>query len=136
MAYAAYIDNEFYTNTYQGTAISSAIFPRIALRASDELDKLTANVIRLNGFTNYSADAQEAIKLATCALAETLSQIDTATDSGGALVSSEHVNGYSYSGADQKSITSAIGIAMQQAWTYLQRGGFSREVYTFESGPY
>jgi hypothetical protein len=126
MAYSAYIDSTYYTGTYQGTAIASADFNRIALRASDELDKLTVNVIRLNGLTSYSADAQEAIKLATCALAESLAQIDTATDSAGLMASSEHVNGYSYSGIDQTAITAALTAARQQAWTYLQRGGFSR----------
>ena len=128
MAYSAYIDSEFYTNTYQGTAIDSADFDRIALRASDELDKLTANVVRLNSIESYSEDVQEAIKLATCALAESLSQIDAATDSAGLMASSEHVNGYSYSGIDQTSINMALTTARQQAWTYLQRGGFSRAV--------
>ncbi|MCK9576658.1 MAG: hypothetical protein M0R51_12115 [Clostridia bacterium] len=128
MAYTAYIDSEFYTNTYQGTTIDSAIFPRIALRASDELDKLTANIVRANGLTSYSDDAQEAIKLATCAFAESLSQIDIATDSAGLMASSEHVNGYSYSGIDQTAITAALATAKQQAWAYLQRGGFTRAV--------
>jgi hypothetical protein len=128
MAYTAYIDSTFYTGTYGGTAIDSAIFSRIALRASDELDKLTANLVRLNGLTSYSADAQEAIKLATCALSESLAQIDTATDSAGLMASSESVNGYSYSGIDQTSVTAALSSARAQAWTYLQRGGFSRSV--------
>jgi hypothetical protein len=128
MAYTAYIDSAYYTATYQGTAIASADFARIALRASDELDKLTVNLVRLNGLTSYSTDAQEAIKLATCALAESLAQIDMATDSAGVMASSESVNGYSYSGIDQTSITAALKTARQQAWTYLQRAGFSRVV--------
>ena len=128
MAYAAYIDNTFYTTTYGGTAIDSAIFARIALRASDELDRITANVVRLNGLTSYGTDAQEAIKLATCALAESLAQIDTATDSAGLMASSESVNGYSYSGIDQTAVNAALGSARRQAWTYLQRGGFSSMV--------
>jgi len=128
MSYTAYIDDTFYTGTYHGIAIASTDFARIALRASDELDKLTANLVQLNGLTSYSADAQEAIKLATCALAESLAQIDAATDSAGLMASSEHVNGYSYSGIDQIAITAALTAAWQQAWTYLQRGGFSRSV--------
>ena len=128
MSYTAYIDNTFYTSTYAGVPIDSTIFPRIALRASDELDRLTLNVIRLNGLTSYSTDAQEAIKLATCALAESLAQIDTATDSAGLMASSERVNGYSYSGIDQAAVNAALSTARQQAWTYLQRGGFSRVV--------
>lgn len=128
MAYEAYIDSEFYTGTYGGTVIDSAIFMRISKRASDELDKLTVNCIRLNGLSSYSDNAQEAIKLATCAIAESLAQIDMATDSAGFMASSESVNGYSYSGIDQSTITSALKSAYQQAWTYLQRGGFYRTV--------
>jgi hypothetical protein len=128
MAYTAYIDSEFYTNTYQGTAIDSAIFSRIALRASDELDNLTANIIRANGLSFYSEDAQEAIKLATCALAESLAQVDTATDSAGLMASSEAVNGYSYSGIDQTAVNASLNTARQQAWSYLQKGGFTQAV--------
>jgi len=128
LSYTAYIDSAFYTGTYAGVPIDSTIFPRIALRASDELDRLTVNIVRLNGLASYSADAQEAIKLATCALAESLAQIDTATDSAGLMASSEAVNGYSYSGIDQASVNAALSTARQQAWTYLQRGGFSSVV--------
>jgi hypothetical protein len=130
LSYSAYIDSTFYTSTYGGTAIDGTIFPRIALRASDELDRITINVVRLNGLTSYSADAQEAIKLATCALAESLAQIDTATDSAGLMASSESVNGYSYSGIDQTAVNATLSTARQQAWTYLQRGGFSSVVCT------
>ena len=95
MAYNAFIDTEFY-KTYKGAAIDESVFDRIALRASDEVDRLSFGRIRQEGIESFNSKTQEAIKIATCHIAEALAQIDTATDGTGIAAGSEKVGSYSY----------------------------------------
>lgn len=114
MAHSAYIVSMDYTNTYKGTPIDAASFDRIALRASEVLDQMTLHQVRRAGLTSFTADTQEAIKLATCAIAEGLGQIDTATEGQGILLSSEKVGSYSYT-LDAGSVDKALGDAIERA---------------------
>lgn len=67
----AYADYEYYINTYMGTAIQAAEFPRLALRASSFLDYYTqGRAARAAGL--------DAVKMACCALAEQYQAIDAA----------------------------------------------------------
>jgi hypothetical protein len=45
------------------------------LRASDEIDKMTMNFVRLNTIANLTEEAKTAVELATCAMAEALSKM-------------------------------------------------------------
>lgn len=119
MAYEAYISIEDYIGTYKGQTISDDDFARIALRASDELDKLTFNRVRRAGLVSYDADVQEAIKLATCALAEALALIDAATEGTGVVTTSESVSGYSYS-IDKTSINQLMADGIARAKKFLK----------------
>ena len=114
MAHAAYILSTDYANTYKGTPIAAASFDRIALRASEVLDQLTSQQVRKAGLTTFDADVQEAVVLATCAIAEGLAQIDAATDSQGFLVSSEKVGSYTYS-LDSSAIDKTLAGAVERA---------------------
>lgn len=67
----AYADYEYYKDTYLGTAIKEADFPRLALRASSFLDYYTQG----RAAQNQNLDA---LKMACCALAEQYQAIDTA----------------------------------------------------------
>lgn len=67
----AYADYDFYLNTYLGTAIEEADFPRLSLRASSFLDYYTQGKAALN------ADL-DALKMACCAVAEQYQIIDMA----------------------------------------------------------
>jgi len=121
MPYIAYIEPSDYSVLYQGQAISSDTFDRIALRASDELDRLTLNRIRTAGIASYSSMLQEKIKLATCALAESISIIDGATDKG-IVTTSESVSGYSYS-IDKVSLSNVMADGIKRAKLYLWATG-------------
>lgn len=67
----AYADYEYYTDTYLGTAIQEADFPRLSLRASGFLDYYT------QGRAAQNSDL-DALKMACCAVAEQYQSIDTA----------------------------------------------------------
>lgn len=67
----AYADYQYYKNTYLGTAIQEADFPRLALRASSFLDYYT------QGRAGQNQDVN-AVKMACCAVAEQYQSIDLA----------------------------------------------------------
>lgn len=72
----AYCDYDFYTTVYMGSVISEADFARLAEKASDKLDMFTFDRL-VNGLP---ADERTALKVkkAVCALAERISDIETA----------------------------------------------------------
>lgn len=76
---AAYADYTFYSTEYLGTAIASADFARLALRATAVIDNITYN----RAAVVIDADTPEAtvaaIQNATCAVAE---EIQTEEQSG------------------------------------------------------
>ena len=67
----AYADYEYYKDTYLGTAIKEADFPRLALLASSFLDYYT------QGRAAQNVDL-DALKMACCAVAEQYQYVDTA----------------------------------------------------------
>jgi len=121
MAYAAYIAEADYTATYNGQAIDTADFARIALRASDEIDRLTFNRIRRIGLSNFDTDTQDAIKLATCSITEALALVEKDTD-GGVVTTSEKVGSYSFS-IDPASIEVLKADGIRRAKQYLWNTG-------------
>lgn len=121
MAYTAFIDSTFYTVTYQGADIDSSVFGRLAMRASDEIDKLTFGRIRRAGLSTYDSDTQEKIKLATCAMAEYLGVMDSATDNG-VVTTSESISGHSYS-IDTNSLVTVKNNAIKTAKSFLMGTG-------------
>lgn len=90
-----YADYDFYLNAYFGNAISEEDFPRLSERASDYIRAVTGGVSdRVDGWQ------QEAVKKASCAIADILldEEIMTASAySGEQAVSSETVGGWSKS---------------------------------------
>lgn len=118
MAYTAYIVSADYSDTYKGIAIESSKFNQIALRASDEIDRLTLHQVRKSGLSSFSTADQEQIKLATCALAEALSIKDSATEGTGVITTSEKVGPYSYS-IDKESLDQVWNDAIVKAENFL-----------------
>lgn len=122
MAYDAYITSEDYTGTYKGAPIAAADFDRFARRASDALDRMTQQRIRTAGLASLSAETQASVKLATCALAEGLYQVDQATGGTGVVASSEKIGSYSYNLA-QDAVNQRYLDAGVQAMDYLVNTG-------------
>jgi hypothetical protein len=85
---AVYADYTFYTTDYLGTAISSANFARLALRASAVIDQLTFNRAAAVILADEDAETVLAIQNATCAVAE---EYQTIENSGGIGIKSESI---------------------------------------------
>ena len=138
----SYADYAYYTETFLGSAIAEADFPRLSLRASDFIDYITRN--KAGRATDESV--VNALSKACCAIAEQM-QIDernkaiaaqTATEAlsaGGGEVKSETVGGYSvsyttaadYVSADDVKRSAAAYFAIAQRYLVntglLYRGG-------------
>ena len=90
----AYADYEYYKRTYLGRAVQEEDFPRLALRASEYLDKVTFGRARDHA-------GEEPVRLACCAVAEELFRQE---EFGGREVASESNAGRSVSFAgDERS---------------------------------
>lgn len=100
-----YADYAYYSGTYQGTAISEDAFAALARRASLLIDRITFN--RLN--TGWPVT--EAVKMAMCAVAETIKATDEAqaeqTAAYAAGIKSESTDGRSVSYNDADAIRAA-----------------------------
>ena len=72
----AYVDYDFYTESYYGNVVPEADFPRLAERASDFVDLMTSD--RLANGLPTDERSQKRIKKAVCSLAEKMYQIELA----------------------------------------------------------
>lgn len=76
----AYTDYAFYTDRYFGNIIPEADFPRLAERASEEIDRLTNKRLR-KWMPEDEADAAD-VQKAVCSLAESLYYSETLSSAG------------------------------------------------------
>ena len=98
---AVYVDYDFYTTQFYGTAIAQADFSRLALRASAVIDQVTFGRTAAVITADEDDATIEKIKLATCAVAEEYQRLDKV--GGGGEIQSERVG--------QHSVTYATGAA-------------------------
>jgi hypothetical protein len=125
---ATYVDYEFYQDTYGGTAIALADFQALAIRASHEIDHLTFG--RAADYID-DADYTEQIKLATCAVADTIQDINTRMGQ----IQSEKVGPYSVTYTPTPTDSLSAGARMSlAAKRYLARTGLMYK--GFNSGEY
>ena len=96
MLYDNYITETYYLSTYAGPAPEYGAFATPARRASAEIDRLTFSRVRTEGLDSFDDDTQDAIKQATCAIAEALIRIDNMTEGTGVATTSEKVGSFSY----------------------------------------
>ena len=87
---ASYVDFSYYSETYLGIAIVAADFARLSLRASEQIDRLTF------GRAADDEDNEDAIKNATCAVAEIIQSVE----SGASGIKSERVGDFSVNYVD------------------------------------
>lgn len=91
----AYADYAYYSQTYYGNLINQADFPRLAARASEQIDRLTF------GRAASDTDNTEAIKMAMCAVAEALQAVEN--DGGADAIQSESIGSSSVTYAKNSS---------------------------------
>ena len=96
----AYADYAFYTSTYLGNAIAEADFPRLAERASEDIDKFTFDRAAAVVVADEDADAITKIQKATCAIAEVEQRLEA---DGEVTISSERIGNYSVAYANPRS---------------------------------
>lgn len=129
----AYADYTYYTGTFLGTAIASADFAALALRASAVIDQITFGRAEPIVTTGTETTTITAIKNAMCAVAEELQrQAQTGSLDG---ISSESQGRYSVSffkHADKAKSSMARLQDAARLWlanTYLMYAGFNSDEY-------
>ena len=97
-----YADYAYYVADFAGTALTEDEFPSYAKKASALVDYVTFGRIEALGPERVI----DAVRDATCAVAEKLKQFDSArvTDSDGRALASENNDGYSVSFRDGDSL--------------------------------
>ena len=131
----AYVDYDFYTNQYFGNVISDKDFPRMAERASEQIDVLTFK--RLRKWLPEDEDELKDVKKAVCSMAETIYYNDMLVSSGmsavgqseqsdgtvrGKVISSVSSGNESISYATGGSSTNSLeGIAIQEMKQQAER---------------
>lgn len=65
-----YVDNKYYENEYEGSAVEKEKFLRFSKRASEMIDALTEYQITKIGLDKFSEHVQELIRKACCAQIE------------------------------------------------------------------
>jgi hypothetical protein len=123
----AYADYTYYTGTYLGEDIPSASFARLSARASQKIDRLTF------GRAADDEDYTDEIKMAMCAVADTLYSYEQGGSVSG--IQSERVGDLSvtYAGTSSKQMP-ITAQCRQAAVEYLGSTGL---MYAgFKSGEY
>lgn len=118
---ASYADFVFYSTVYLGTAIAQADFPRLALRASEAVDRLTFNRASAIVTAATDTDAIDRIQKATCAIAEEIQKQDMTGVDG---LTSERLGNYSVT----------YGEGAQAAMTNAQRLSNAARMYLGSTG--
>jgi hypothetical protein len=126
---AAYADYVYYAGTFLGTAIASADFPRLALRASEIIDQLTFGRAALE----TDADTILLIQNATCIVAEKYQMLEQGGWSDGIQSESIGSNSVTYVAAATSQRTKEK-IFSEAAKTYL--GATDLMFKGFASGEY
>lgn len=72
MNYLAYVDYDYYKDTYKGTLDNDTAI-KLLEESSDQVDRLTYGRIRKRGFANLTEYQQEMIKKAVCYQADFIS---------------------------------------------------------------
>ncbi len=110
----AYADFDYYKNVYRGT-LSEADFARLSERASDYIDGRTQYILKKAGIT---ADMEERVKKACCAVAETI------RDNERGVKTSEKVGNYSatFGAVTQRSAEQRLDDTIQLYLADLLKG--------------
>lgn len=130
---ATYATFSYYQSTYLGTAIAEADFPRLALRASAQIDRVTFNRAAAIITANTETDNVTAIKMATCEIAEEIQRQESAANVDGVTSESQGQYSVSYgansnrSKSNQSKIETAARLWLEN--TFLMFGGFNTGEY-------
>lgn len=126
-----YADYTFYTGTFLGTAIASADFAALALRASAAIDQMTFGRAAVDFAASLNVTA---IKNAMCAVAEELQRQDANSNVDGVASESQGNYSVSYLVSSNRSKSNIAKLqtaaAVWLANTYLMFAGFNTGEYS------
>lgn len=117
---AAYIDQTYYDGNYKGRAVDAAAFPRLALRASEQVDALTFG--NIGDIASQPASTQTAVKNATCIIVEGMASLESYSDMGVVSTSESASGAYSYT-VDAASVKTAQSDVIARAKVALRSTG-------------
>lgn len=95
----AYVDEEYYKDTFQGESVDSADFPSLCTRAGELIEELTLYRLTPMTFLAMPEDTQEIVKKAVCAQIEYLDANGGSDLDNGSGIQSATLGKFSYSGS-------------------------------------
>lgn len=95
----AYVDFDYYNDTFHGEPVDSADFPSLCERAGELIEELTLYRLTPAGFSAMPDDVQERIKKAVCAQIEYLDANGGSDLDNGVGIQSATLGKFSYSGS-------------------------------------
>lgn len=121
-----YADFKFYKDTWKGSLVKEAAFSNLAIKATAEIDRITFHRIK---------DVTEDIRLATCAVIDTMFEIAGAT-AGHLGKKAETVGNHSVTYGEELQIGSAgyHNMLYDAAYPYLMDTGFLYRGVNYHDG--
>lgn len=95
----AYVDEEYYKDTFHGESVDSADFPSLCARAGELIEELTLYRLTPLTFLAMPEDTQEIVKKAVCAQIEYLDANGGSDLDNGFGIQSATLGKFSYSGS-------------------------------------
>lgn len=95
----AYVDEEYYNNTFHGELVDSADFPSLCERAGELIEELTLYRLTPLTFPTMPEDVQEIVKKAVCAQIEYLDANGGSDLDNGSGIQGATLGKFSYSGS-------------------------------------
>lgn len=95
----AYVDEQYYNNTFRGEPVDSTDFPSICDRAGELIEELTLYRLTPTSFLTMPEDVQERVKMAVCAQIEYLDANGGSDMDNSAGIQSATLGKFSYSGS-------------------------------------
>ena len=111
MAYEAYADVIYYTETYRGSTVPTDDLEKALRQASRHIDSLTYNRIVGRGFSNLTEFQQEIIREVVCQQADFEHENADMIDS---VLSGYSLNGASVQFGDSWNVYADKGVAMKK----------------------
>ena len=95
----AYVDEEYYEDTFHGESVNSADFPSLCERAGELIEELTLYRLTPITFLAMTKDTQDRVKKAVCAQIEYLDANGGSDLDNGSGIQSATLGKFSYSGS-------------------------------------
>lgn len=95
----AYVDEQYYNDTFCGEPVDSTDFPSLCKRAGELIEELTLYRLTPTSFLAMPEDVQERVKMAVCAQIEYLGANGSSDLDNGVSIQSATLGKFSYSGS-------------------------------------